>query len=215
MTIDEMTTSMTLIGRSIRECALCGRSFEGREVYSISTWNHDELCGKPSGDDEEVLELVIEKCPYCNYCESSVSEKTDIDPDILKTSGYLYILSSDLPETARHYRASAFIHYRTGDKLGGIVRDLRAAWCTKDDRRLMMEYNVAKKILELERIPSGLLIAAMDIFRRKGDEVRFSQVIDHMNKTKENIPKGLLEMQIRLIEERDSDIHTMDEIKRG
>ena len=77
---------MTLIGRSIRECALCGRSFEGREVYSTSTWNHDELCGKPSGDDEEVLELVIEKCPCCNYCESSVSEKTDIDPDIPEPS---------------------------------------------------------------------------------------------------------------------------------
>ena len=40
------------------------------------------------------------------------------------------------------------------------------------------------------------------------------QIVNHMNKTEEDVPKGLLELQIRLMEEGDSSIHTMDKINQ-
>ncbi|MBR2444036.1 MAG: hypothetical protein IKB27_01395 [Clostridia bacterium] len=196
------------------KCAICGKESHQNVVLSTSSFGKPDLDLRPRGMARELLTKELQVCPHCSYSYSDISEKYE-GQDAIR----LIIEKSDMPQDM----ASAYVHaarvqeYIKNYKSASLFY-LRAAWILDDNNESVLAVQMRKsaaRCLEIDvknTLDCEDAILLVDILRRAGDFDRAIFYINDIGLTEDALYDGILALEKRLVESKDSACHSLDEV---
>ena len=209
-------------------CAICGRvspQFVPAAIPEDAPPDFDTRPGPPWG---EALRTWIGQCPYCGYCAEDLSLAVPGADEIIQSPEYAERLSnSTVPWLGRQFACYALIVERAHQWADAGWVWLHAAWACDDAgdetaaaacRRMAIDrWKRGKELGEgfADDLPTEFAIVT-DLYRRSG-EFENATITCAEGLDIEDIPvpiEQMLRRQLVLIQQRDTDRHSMTELFR-
>lgn len=212
-----------------KKCAICDKTENYIEIYSMSSFVAPNLDLKPNGSQANIT-MDIQMCPHCGYCNFDISShiqdrfanprnnKLELWNNYTKVQE---ILKGDKSEDVKKCLIMAEQYMGNLDYKDAYNMLIRASWCETD-------INESKKIkgealdYYLEKIlPSvrdGLLQVADTLRQAEGFEtaqnfIDATKCINFENSQGYQYVEKIINYEKNLIENKDSNEHSQNEIK--
>lgn len=214
---------MSLLNSGIQTCVICGEQVETKHVLSNVSIKYTDLDTRPRGVARTVEKNCVHYCPNCGY--SSYNLEKDITfglREILKTEEYLEVFrNQDLDVDAKKFYLMGIILDEINEYQRAATSFLRASWFFNDlSNEEWMIKSKKRAIVELLKSEftwrnEQVICILVDLYRRIG---KFDYAIETINRfglqnVKDVEVRKILEFQLKLSEEKDSAIHTTNEIQ--
>lgn len=168
--------------------------------------------------------MMIQRCPECGYAAYDLSEPAGAVATFVRSAAYQSMRANEsVPELASTYLCRALIEERAGAPADAGWAALSAAWACDDEASIEAAMYCRERAIELFRSAgaSGARFASeaaaehailADLLRRTGrfDECQ-GECMAGLAAAGE-LPEGLLELQIALVERGDTAAHSADEL---
>ena len=213
---------MSLFNTGIQTCVICGEQVETKHVLSNVSISYTDLDTRPRGVARTAEKNCVHFCPNCGY--SSYNLEKDITfglREILKTEEYLSIFNNqELDVDAKKFYLMGIILDEINEYQRAATSFLRASWFFNDignkEWMIKSKKRAIKEFLKSEFTwrNEQVICILVDLYRRIE---KFDYAIETINrfglqnvKDKDNLK--ILEFQLKLSQEKDSSIHTTNEI---
>jgi uncharacterized protein (DUF2225 family) len=213
---------MSLFNTGIQTCVICGEQVETKHVLSNVSISYTDLDTRPRGVARTAEKNCVHFCPNCGY--SSYNLEKDITfglREILKTEEYLSIFNNqELDVDAKKFYLMGIILDEINEYQRAATAFLRASWFFNDignkEWMIKSKKRAIKEFLKSEFTwrNEQVICILVDLYRRIE---KFDYAIETINrfglqnvKDKDNLK--ILEFQLKLSQEKDSSIHTTNEI---
>jgi hypothetical protein len=216
---------MTTLYLSDKKCLQCGNSNKYPLIdLTLSISGVRDLDGRPSHIQRSLVYLWIQHCINCDYCAPDISCGETSYGDLIKTPGYLALLSNlSYPDTARSFLAYGRLMEMTEEFADAGWASLCAAWICDDNKYLEGAYQCRKKATELFSIAinKGQVFGKdrlqektylIDIYRRIKDFNKARILcLEEIDKDYPDLIIDILYYEKHLIDLQDSDCHNENE----
>lgn len=213
---------MSLLNTGIQTCVICGEQVETKHVLSNLTIEHTDLDTRPRGLARNAEKNCVHHCPNCGY--SSYNLEKDITfglREILKTEEYEAVFkNSNLDVDAKKFYLMGIILDEINEYQRAAMSFLRASWFFNDlgnkEWMVKSKKRAIKVLLKSEFTwrNEQVICILVDLYRRVE---KFDFAIEAINRfglnnVKDSDNRKILEFQLKLSKEKDSSIHTTNEI---
>lgn len=196
------------------KCAICGKESHQNVILSTSSFGKPDLDLRPRGMARELLTKELQVCPHCSYSYHDISKQYE-GQDAIR----LIIDKSDMPQDM----ASAYVHAaRVQEYIKNYNQAsfyyLRAAWILDDNNENALAIQLRKasaRCLEIDvknTLDCEDAILLVDILRRAEDFERALFYINDIGVTENALYDRILALEKRLVEQKDSACHCLDEV---
>lgn len=220
---------MTRISKVKTQCSVCGSVSEFMLMTSTNAFGSCDLDLRPPEMQRSTMSLWLQECPNCGYVSSSISDKSEIDSEVLKSllKSEAYLSCDDIKfrsELAKRFYRYYMLMIHEGNVRAAMFALLHAAWSCDDNRdkenaKLCREKAIplASKIVGAELYDSeNVNMIRADMMRRAG---QFDELIREYESVKmkgdaRNNPEILnrvIKFQIERAKEHDDKCYTVEE----
>ena len=215
----------TLLHESIK-CSVCKQKSDQSVIGSTNTFGSMDTDTRPPEMERGTMPYWVQECPNCGYCSSDLSDKIDGANRNIKGEEYVRILKGkSYPILARQFLCNAYL-FKKSEQFGNSGhRYLNAAWvcddenmkpesiiCRKEALTMYELYIENNKSLSNNDISSQKLLMT-DIARRaEMFEEAYNHKVDGYDKTSDDYLIKIFDFQGKLIKEKDSHCHKLEEV---
>ncbi|MBQ3398456.1 MAG: hypothetical protein IJG51_06180 [Synergistaceae bacterium] len=184
--------STTMSARKYK-CSVCGAEDEYRVITSTNAFGPADLDLRPPEMQRSTMPLWVQECSECGYTASEISDACGVNPDFLKSEGYISCEGMKFKSklAAKFYR-QYMIARECGKTREALFAVLHSAWSCDDEKDSANAKLCREKAASLagELIAGGSLIGSQrenimlmraDILRRAG---HFEEVISQYSDVK-------------------------------
>ena len=207
-----------------KTCVLCNTEGDYYVMGSAFVAGSPDLDTRPPETRRSALFTEVQRCPGCGYCTADVSETKPGAEEMVKSPEYRRQLDDDtFPYLANEFLCMAMVHRAANDYAGSTWALVRAAWACDDEDNAAKARTCRSKAADMIALAEehGQSIAKqegastailVEILRRSGrrDDARKAIAQRPHAQAEEGIV-AVLRYQERLIEQGDTDCHTMAE----
>ncbi len=94
-----------------KKCSICGQISEYNETFDFSKMKDADLGGMPKFGEGQSFENMVERCPFCGYCNFDIEKNVLTANKLLQSEGYQYIINSgDMPTAIANMAGVAYIY---------------------------------------------------------------------------------------------------------
>lgn len=168
---------MSSIQRIENECAICGMKSIFRTLLSTNTIGSSDLDFRPSEMKRSTMDLWIQECPNCGYISEEISDKSNVEPEWLKSDSYSSCNGIDfVSKLAKNFYKQYMIAVEDGNTKTAFFALLHAAWACDDanddknsDLCRKMAIPVATSLIESDKSKKEIYqVIRADMMRRAG-----------------------------------------------
>lgn len=213
---------MSLLNTGFQRCVICGNEVETKHVLSNVTITYTDLDTRPRGLARNAEKNCVQFCPNCGYASYNLEKDITFGlKEILNSEEYQDIFkNSDLESDAKKFYLMGIILEEINEYQRAATSFLRASWffndfgnnewMIKSKKRAIKAYLKSEFTWRNEQV----ICILVDLYRRIE---KFDLAIDAINhfglhNVKEEQNKKILQLQLKLAKEKDSSIHTTNEI---
>ena len=205
-----------------KKCAVCGCEHTFTIVKSTNSLGHMDLDIRPAGMKRSTLLYEIQYCEHCHYANSDISEKpTWFDEKVLSSNAYLAVVNnSELDTVAKSFLLSGYLNAAGGQFKEAGILSLKAAWIFDDKNEVQNAIRARSKaskyllnyVNQKEDINTATMV--VDINRRMGEfDAAREAAVQLLGFGATGLLEKILQFEIALIDAKDSECHTVGEIK--
>ena len=216
---------MTLLFSERQACFVCGKRSNHTIMASSSEFESPDLDLRPQETKHDTIAHWIQRCPFCGYCASSVSEGPEIAKRMVTSPDYREQHDDPAyPALANQFLCWALIQTADGDDADAGSAALHAAWICDDEQAMANADICRRKAIAFfanarakgqkfasDGATEALLLA--DLYRRTG---QFDQVAAICEEGLAHHPQDFMQpffaAQRQLARNRDRQSHTTDEV---
>lgn len=207
------------------KCANCGKEITKTVITSTSAFGYPDLDTRPATPARFVQEDLVDYCGECCYASYDLEEITDDVKKIIDTDEYYkYIYSFPYYPPLRGYMGVGYIHLKLGKYESAFDDFLNASWIY-DDRALKNNDNDTpnvgrdyciglfdKHLIDSNDIEYHLI--NLDQLRRNKEfdkaKERALGILDKFKLSIKDDERKVVELQLKLIAEKDIKVYTTD-----
>ncbi len=212
------------------KCAVCGQESVQDVYYSTNTIGAERHLDLRC--DFGSVNIPIQECPFCHYCDFDISEQSAVDEEFIKSQPYQEVLNSQVSDSVKKYLLSAMINERAGKQKSAALMYLGASWTFEDAEDEENTKLYRKKALNLLidiafRDEDGdILLQCVDLLRKNGEFEKAQEYLDmltvdlnaQLEENKDNaqaqMVKKVMDFERNLILALDSKDYLMNDIDR-
>lgn len=215
---------MTTEIRDVLRCGLCAHESEFTIIGSTNAVGHPDLDTRPPPMERSTLFAWVQRCPGCGYCAADISNPCET-PEVVAGEAYKRQLNDNaFPALANSFLCKAMLDKVTDDLRAATWAHIHAAWacddadhpaqakkCRKNAAELLqLAESKGQKICDQRGLSTAILV---DLLRRAGEREKAGLVLARPSKFKvDNVIKDILNFQAVLLDKRDPDCHTVEEV---
>jgi hypothetical protein len=198
------------------------------EIMSTNAFGPSDLDTRPPEMRRSTMVHWVQECPYCGYCNQSITLVNKGYSELIKTESYRDQLNNkDYPQLANRFLCNSFLTEMDKSYKKSGLQSLYAAWACDDSPEYSevaikcreRAYNLfllaksnGQNILGND-LEDGVIL--VDLLRRmKRFDESLEKCIEEINKNSNDLLKMILEYEKLLIENKDSDCHNIGEIEK-
>ena len=131
------TSSATTMSRKKFKCSVCNTEHDYPVITSTNAFGAADLDLRPPEMQRSTMRLWVQECPECGYVSSEISDKSEIDSEVLKSllksEEYLSCEGINFKsELAKRFYRVYMIQIREGNVRGAMFALLHSAWSCDD-----------------------------------------------------------------------------------
>ena len=198
----------------VKKCAVCGFENEVDYMEPVEELGLRDLDTRPASPKRQEIRFGVHRCEKCGYASRDISLPIDFDPSILKSEKYLEVLHSNYSYLTKTYILASMIKESIKNYKEAAELMLNAVWM-RDDKGLDSEdlrFEAARLYKECP-LTDKVKRILVDLYRRAED---FEEAENLCNEYKDTVTdivdKQVLEFEAKLIEDYDSDCHSLEEM---
>lgn len=213
---------MNLLNNGIQTCIICGTQVETKHVLSNVTINYTDLDTRPRGIARNSEKNCVHYCPNCGYASYNLEKDITFGlREILKTEEYQAVFNNqDLDVDAKKFYLMGIILDEINEFQRAATSFLRASWFFNDlgnkEWMIKSKKRAIKSFLKSEFTwrNEQVICILVDLYRRIEKFDMAVEAINHfgLNNVKNEENRKILQFQLKLCEEKDSSIHSTNEI---
>ena len=215
---------MTTISEIELECCICAEKSNHMDIGSTSTFGTPDLDTRPPEMQRSTICHWIQRCPFCGYCSSDISESSGTAKEFVESKEYQSILKNKaIPQLASSFLAESYEKEQNSQYSDSAWRAIHAAWICDDEGNV--EGSKSCRVQAISMIEQANLHSqqianqdgaseaiTIDLMRRAG---LFQQALKLAENIKEKDIEGIImqvvEYEVALIQSKDIDSHTISE----
>jgi hypothetical protein len=205
-------------------CGVCGSISNVMEILSTNAFGSADLDTRPPEMRRSTLCHDVHRCPSCGYCAPDISTASSEVNAILQSAEYQIRLNdTTCPDKCNDFLCFALIAKAQGDISKAVWATVNAAWICDDEKN--MDAAIYCRTLAISLIDEmrsrGLSLVEQrgtteavktDLLRRAGCFPEALATIETgLGQDPEDIIKGVLLFQKKLVQARDITRHTISE----
>lgn len=198
----------------IKKCAVCGFENEVDYMEPVEELGLRDLDTRPASPKRQEIRFGVHRCEKCGYASRDISLPIDFNPQILKSEKYLEVLHSNYSYLTKTYMLASMIKESTKNYKEAAELMLNAVWM-RDDKGLDSEdlrFEAARLYKECP-LTDKVKRILVDLYRRAEDFEEAENLCNEYRDTVTDIvDKQVLEFEAKLIEDYDSDCHSLEEM---
>lgn len=205
-------------------CVLCNTEYDYEVMGSALVYGSLDLDTRTPETERSALFTCVQRCPGCGYCAADVSRSSPGAENVIKDTEYRQQLDDDgYPDLANEFLCMAMIDRAANDYAGAMWALIQAAWACDDhgspagakkcrstaaDMLALAEHH-GQSVSDQEGVSTAIFV---DLLRRSArlDDAR-KAIAKRPPPQDDEVITSVLQYQERLIEQGDTDCHTMDE----
>jgi len=216
---------MTTLFSEQEACFVCGKNSEHAVIGSTNAFGWPDLDLRPPPMKRSTISHWIQRCPFCGYCASSVSEGPEIAKRIVTSPDYQEQRDDPaFPALANQLLCWTLIQTADGDDADAGSAALHAAWICDDEQAMANADICRRKAIAFfanarakgqkfasDGATEALLLA--DLYRRTGQFDQVAAICEEgLAHHPEELMQSLFAAQRQLARNRDRQSHTTDEV---
>lgn len=215
---------MTTIEQVEKKCAICGEKSFYFVLGSTNSFGSPDLDTRPAEMARSTMEMWIQTCPACGYCNPDISETTRKNAEIVRSDSYQRQLKiRKKTGLARAFLCYSLIQENNGDYLGAAWSNVNAAWACDDARSKPGAIECRTKAVTLfkkakengqklgEQVGAGEAIL-VDLLRRSGKfKLALKTCDDGLKQKPKKLISDVLRFQKNRITRSDVDRYTIQD----
>ena len=214
---------MTTMFKEEVECCICGKKSNHMIIGSTNSFGSPDLDTRPPEMQRSTIYHWIQRCPFCGYCSSDLSECSANTKKIVNSEEYQNLIqNTDMPEVAASFLALSYEKEKQQKYSDSAWRAIHAAWICDDENHDAAQKCRKKAIsmIELAKANSQKIAnqlgaseaITIDLMRRSKMFDEALQLSEYARKDNvEKVIKQIIEYQISLISNKDIASHTISE----
>jgi len=198
-------------------CSNCGNESGHEALGSTNQFGSPDLDLRPPEMARSTMYFWLQECPECGWVAPRLSDEWVDENGLLTSAEYQQArIDESLPPLARRFKRRAMIAEASGDAQDAFDQWLRAAW-VMDDQGLTEPARAfrqgAMRCLEnLAGLEPEQKLQLLDVMRRCGAWERAGALAEELAASQiSGTLKAVVELQLRLIEQRDEARHVVSE----
>lgn len=202
-------------GKETKKCSCCGHLNEVDLFEDIEELGLRDLDCRPANPKRQEIRFKVHRCEKCGYASKDISAPIDFDIKILQSQEYLDILHSSYSYLTKTYMLASMIKESINNYEEAAELLLNACWILDDKGADAIELRLKtielyKKCKETDKVKRIIV----DLYRRAEE---FFDAEEYLNEVKntvlDKVDRQVLDFEEKLIEEYDSDCHSLSEIE--